>query len=302
MLRGYERSYAERDKTQSSAYVQEYIDNYLNGEPFPGIEYEYKLVQQLVPTITLAEVNKMASTWITDENRVIIAESPQKDSVKVPTRAELAAVFAKAAKTPVVAYTENLSSGALVSHDPTPGTIVATKTNPAVNVTDWTLSNGAHVLVKPTDFKDDEVLFGASALGGSSLASDADYMSAAFASNVIGLSGIGDFSAVDLGKKLAGKAAGVNPSISSTTEGLSGHASPKDIETLFQLAYLDFTAPRLDTAAFGAWKNQAAAFFADKGSDPDQVFGDTVSWTMAQHAFRARPLTATTFAELYPEK
>lgn len=302
MLRGYERAYAERDKTQSSAYVQEYIDNYLEGEPFPGVEYEYKLVQQLVPTITLAEVNKMASAWITDDNRVIIAESPQKDSVKVPTRDELMAVFQKAAKTPVVAYTENLSSGALVPKDPAPGTIVATKTIPAVNVTEWTLSNGAHVMVKPTDFKDDEVLFSASGLGGSSLAPDSNFMSAAFASNVVGLSGIGDFSAVDLGKKLAGKAAGVNAAIGSTSEGLSGHASPKDLETLFQLAYLDFTAPRLDTAAFGAWKNQAAAFFADKGSDPDQVFGDTVSWTMAQHNFRARPLTAATFAELNPDK
>jgi zinc protease len=302
MIRGYERSFAERDKTQSSAYVQEYVDNYLNSEPFPGIDYEYKLVQQLVPTITLTEVNKMASAWITDENRVIIAESPQKDSVKVPTRDELMAVFERAKKTPVIAYTENLSGAALVAKDPAAGKIIATKTIPAVSVTDWTLSNGAHVLVKPTDFKDDEVLFSASGMGGTSLSADPDFMSAAFASQVVNLSGIGEFSAVDLGKKLAGKAAGVGPSIGSTSEGLSGHASPKDIETLFQLAYLDFTAPRLDTAAFGAWKNQAAAFFADKGSDPDQVFGDTVQWTMSQHNFRARPLTAAVFGELNPEK
>ena len=302
MLRGYERAYAERDKSQSAGYVQEYVDNYLNGEPFPGIEYEYKLVQELVPTITLAEVNKMASAWITDENRVIIAESPQKDSVAVPTPAELKAVFDRAAKTQVVAYTETLSSAALVPNEPAPGTIVATKTIPSVNVTEWTLSNGAHVLVKPTDFKDDEVLFSASSMGGSSLASDSNYISAAFASEVINLSGIGAFSAIDLGKKLAGKAAGAAPSIGETSEGLSGHASPKDLETLFQLAYLDFTAPRLDEAAFGAWKNQAAAFFADKGNDPDQVFSDTVTWTMAQHNFRARPLTAAVFSELNPEK
>ena len=101
LLRGYERAYAERDKTQSSALVQEYINNYLHGEAIPGIEYEYKLVQQLVPTITLADVNKLASKWITDDNRVIIAQSPEKDSVKIPTRAELLAVFDRAAKTPV---------------------------------------------------------------------------------------------------------------------------------------------------------------------------------------------------------
>ncbi len=302
MLRGYERSYAERDKTLSSEYVSEYVDNYLNGEPFPGIDYEYKLAQQLVPSITLGEVNKMASAWITDENRVIIAESPQKDSVKVPTPAELKEVFDRASKAKVVAYTETLSSEPLVPKEPAPGRIVATHTTPAVHLTDWTLSNGAHVLVKPTDFKDDEVLFSASAMGGASLASDPDFISAALASDVVGLSGIGSFSAIDLGKKLAGKAAGVGASIGSTSEGLSGHASPKDIETLFQLAYLDFTAPRLDSAAFGAWKNQAAAYFADKGNDPDQVYSDTVSWTMAQHNFRARPMTAEVFGELNPEK
>jgi zinc protease len=222
--------------------------------------------------------------------------------VKVPTPAELKAVFDGAAKTPVVAYTENLSGAELVATEPAPGKIVATQTIPAVSVTDWTLSNGAHVMVKPTDFKDDEVLFSASSMGGSSLASDPEFISAAFASQVVSLSGIGAFSAVDLGKKLAGKAAGVGPSIGETSEGLAGHASPKDIETLFQLAYLDFTAPRLDTAAFGAWKNQAAAFFADKGNDPDQVFSDTVGWTMSSHNFRARPLTAAIFSELDPQK
>src|SRR6185437_7244355 len=115
MLRGYERAYAERDKTPSSSFVQEYIDNYLTHEAIPGIDYEYKLAEQLVPTITLADVNKLASNWITDDNRVIVAESPIKDSVKVPTPAELLAVFDRAAKTPVTAYTETLSSEALVA-------------------------------------------------------------------------------------------------------------------------------------------------------------------------------------------
>src|SRR6185503_11176491 len=156
MLRGYERAYAERDKTQSSALVQELIDNYLDAEPIPGIEYEYKLVQQLVPTITLADVNKLASKWISDSNRVILAESPVKDSVKIPTRADLLAVFDRASKTKVTAYTETLSNEALVAKPPVPGTIVSRRQLPAVGITEWTLSNGARVLVKPTDFKADE--------------------------------------------------------------------------------------------------------------------------------------------------
>jgi zinc protease len=118
----------------------------------------------------------------------------------------------------------------------------------------------------------------------------------------VGLSGIGKLNRTDLQKKLAGKVASANASIGETSEGLNGRASPKDLETLFQLIYLDFTAPRLDTAAFEAFKNQVAPFLANRGSDPDQVFSDSVSWTMTQHAYRSRPITAATFAEVNPEK
>jgi zinc protease len=302
MIRGYERAYAERDKTQSAALVQELIDNYLDAEPIPGIEYEYKIVQQLVPTIALGDVNKLASKWISDSNRVILAESPIKDGVKIPTRSDLLAVFERATKTKVVAYTENVSSEALVAKAPVPGTIVESHIIPKVDVVEWKLSNGARVMIKPTDFKADEVLFGSYSWGGTSLAPDADYMSAAMSSQIVGLSGIGNFNRIDLGKKLSGKVAGATGSISSTSEAVSGRASPKDLETMFQLVYLDFTAPRFDPDAYQAFKAQADQFLANKGSDPDAVFGDTVSVTMAQHAFRARPLTAATFAEVNPQK
>ena len=301
MLRGYERAYAERDKTQSAAFVQEYIGNYLTGEPIPGIAYEYRLAQQLVPTIKLSDVNKLASGWITDSNRVIIAQSPQNDTVKVPTRAELLAVFDRAAREHVTAYTENVSGEALLDRAPSPGTIVSGRTIPNVGVAVWTLSNGARVLVKPTDFKADEVLFGASSPGGTSLAADANYLSAALASQIASLSGLGKFSLIDLGKKLAGKVASVTPTIATTSEGMNGRASPKDLETLFQLVYLSFTAPRLDTAAYQAFKNQVAPFLANRSADPDQVFSDTVSWTMSQHNFRSRPFTPAIFAEVNPD-
>jgi zinc protease len=302
LVRGYERAYAERDKTQSSGLVQEYINNYLVGEAIPGIEYEYTLVQQLVPTITLSDVNKLASNWITDENRVIIAQSPEKADVKIPTEAELLAVFQRANAATVTAYTENLSSEALLANVRPAGTITASRSIPAVNVTEWKLSNGARVLVKPTDFKADEVLFGSYSPGGTSLASDADFMSASMATQVLGVGGLGQFNRIDLQKKLAGKAAGAGASIGETSEGLSGRASPKDIETMFQLIYLNFTAPRLDLDAFKALQNQAAPYLANRGVDPDEVFGDTVQVTMSQHNFRARPLTAATFSEVDPQK
>jgi zinc protease len=302
MIRGYERAYAERDKTQSAGLVQELINNYLVEEPIPGIEYEYRIVQQLVPTITLGDVNKLADKWITDSNRVILAESPIKDGVKIPTREELLDVFNRAAQTKVVAYTENVSNEALIAKPPVPGTIVQSRVLPKVDVTEWKLSNGARVLIRPTDFKDDEVLFSSYSNGGTSLASDPDYMSATFASTIVGLSGIGNFNRIDLQKKLSGKVAGASGSISTTGEAVSGRASPKDLETMFQLVYLDFTAPRFDPDAYQAFKAQVDQVIANKGSDPDAVFGDTVSVTMAQHAFRARPLSAATFSEVDPQK
>jgi zinc protease len=302
MIRGYERAYAERDKTQSAALVQELINNYLVGEAIPGIEYEYRIVKQLVPTISLADVNKLASGWITDSNRVILAESPIKEGVKIPTRSDLLAVFQRAAKATVVAYTENVSDEPLIPKAPVPGTIVDTKSIASVGVTQWTLSNGARVLVKPTDFKDDEVLFGSYSNGGTSLAPDSDYMSASLSSQIVALSGLGSFNRIDLQKKLAGKAAGASGSVGETGETVSGRASPKDLETMFELVYLQFTGARFDPEAYQAFKAQADQYIANRGQDPDEVFSDTVSVTMAQHAFRARPLTAETFGEVDPQK
>ena len=302
LLRGYEQAYAERDKTPSVSLAEEYIRNYLESETIPGIAYENMLAQTLTPTITLAEVNKLASNWITDQNRVIIAQTPLKEGVPVPTESALLAVFDRAAKAPIVAYTENLSGSALLDKVPAGGKIVSSAPIASIGATEWKLSNGARVIVKPTDFKADEILFGAYSRGGTSLAPDADIMSARLASQIVGLGGAGTFNRIDLAKKLSGKDLAVAPSISETTEGFNGHSSIKDLETLFQLVYLDFTAPRLDTTAFNAFRAQIGPFLANRGASPDAVFQDTVQVTMAQHSFRARPITPAVFAEVNPDK
>ena len=302
VLRGYERSYAERERTQSGSFVEEYIGNFLEGEAIPGIEYAYRITQQLLPTIQLADVNQLAKAWITDENRVIITQTPLKDSVAVPTRDGILAAFDRASKATVGAWTENLSGDELITTAPAPGKIVSSRPIPGIGAAEWKLSNGARVLVKPTDFKADQVLFSAYSPGGNSLVSDTDFMSAALASQIIPLGGVGSVSFTDLGKKLTGKVAGVQPVIGEATEGLAGSSSPKDIETMFQLAYLYFTAPRLDTVRFAAFKQQVGPFLANRGLAPDAVFGDTVQVTMSQHAFRARPVSPVTFAEVNPEK
>jgi zinc protease len=302
MLRGYEREYTERDKTESGALVGEYIANYLSGGAIPGIEYEYPLIQQLLPTITVADVDTLAQSWITDKNRIVIAEAPDKAGVTVPTEPQLLAVFDRAAKANMTAYTEALSADALVDPLPVPGKIVSEKTRADITMTEWTLSNGIRVLVKPTDFKADQVVINGVASGGTSLAADADFMSAVLSSQVLRQGGVGKFNATDLQKKLSGKAADAGTAFSDVEDVINAGGSPKDLETAFQLIYLRFTAPRLDMDAFAAMKAQVEPFLANKGADPDAVFSDTMTVTMSQHHFRSRPLTAATFAEVDANK
>jgi len=302
MLRGYERAYAEREKTASSQIVNQYVANYLTGEPAPGVELEYELARRLLPAIELRDVNTMASTWITDENRVVIVQGPDNPTVKMPTRAEVLATVDRASKSAVSAYTETASTQALMATPPTPGSVVASRYMNGVGITEWTLSNGARVLVKPTEFKTDEVRFGAYSLGGSSVVPDADFMSAVLAAQVVYSSGLGPFSRVELGKKLAGRSVNLVPNISPTTEGLDGLASPNDLETLLQLAHMQFTAPRLDTAAVTALRSQFNTLLANQGASPERTVADTFTATMGSGHFRARPFTASTIAELNPER
>jgi zinc protease len=300
--RSYERGYAEREKTESGSLVGEYVSNYLTGEVIPGIEYEYSLAQQLLPGITVSDVNAATKRWITDKNRVVIAQAPDRPGVAIPTEAQLAAVFQKAASAAVTPYAETVSTEALIDPLPTPGRIVSESKRDDIGVTEWKLSNGIRVYVKPTDFKADQVLINGQSEGGTSLAADADHRSAILASQILGISGLGKLSAVDLQKKLTGKVASAGAAFSETANSISGSASPKDLETAFQLLYLRVTSPRLDMQRWEAFKQQVEPFFANRGTDPEEVFGDTVEVTRSQGHFRDRPWTAATFAEVSPAK
>lgn len=298
LLRGYERAYAEREKTYSSALVDEYVDNFLSGEPAPGIAYEYRAAEQLLPTVTLDEVNRLGREWISDRNRVLLVAAPEKAGAKVPDRAALLAVFDRVRGQRVTAWVDSASAEPLLATAPEGGRIVSERKIPEVGVTEWRLSNGARVLIKPTDFQADQVLMRAYSPGGSSLTSDRDYVPAATASAVVTQGGVGRFSLVNLQKKLAGKAVSVAPTISESEEGVSGQASPRDLETLFQLTYLYFTAPRADSAAFASFQQRARAALANRGASPEAAFQDTLQVTLAQHHVRARPLTAQLVDEM----
>jgi zinc protease len=302
LLRAYERAYAERDKSQSASLADEYVRNFLEDEPIPGIAYEYELARRFMTTVTLDDLNRLSKKWMPEENRVIVVQTPIKTGVTVPTESAILAAFDRVSKLPVTAYAESVTTEALLATLPQPGKIVSSRPIPSIGAVEWKLSNGARVFVKATDFKDDQILFAASSPGGSSLAPDANVMSAIFAEQIASLGGLGSLNRIDLVKRLSGKSASVDPDISETTEGFNGSTSPKDLETMLQLLYLEFTAPRLDTAAFAVFRAQGSAFVANRGTSPEAVFSDTVQVTLEQHSPRARPLTPTTFAEIDARK
>jgi zinc protease len=292
LLRNAERAYAEREKMRSGQIVDRYVAHFLQGDPVPGPAASYELYRALVPGVTLEDVNRLARELITDQNRVILANGPEKAGAPLPTEQALAATFAQVRGKPVAAYVDNVSTTPLLANAPRAGRVVSERRMDAIGTVEWRLSNGARVIVKPTEFKADEVVFRAYSPGGTSLASDADYPAVSMAWATVGAGGVGSMNAVQLQKALAGKAVQVNPFISGTEEGIGGTGSPKDLETLFQLIHLHFTAPRADAEAAAAFKNQWSGFLRNRDANPESAFQDTVQVTMAQGHARARPFNA----------
>ena len=300
MLRGYERAWEERDNTESSTYAAEYARAFLQGESFPGISYEYALAKRYVPAIELDEVNRLGRDWISDSSRVLLASTPEKPGRSAPSEEELLAVFeaAAAAAAEVSPWDDAGIDRPFLDELPAGGEIVSERRHESVDVTEWQLSNGVRVLAKPTDFKADQVLFTASSPGGTSLAADDEYLSAAWASSIVGASGAGALSAVEIQKQLAGKAVSVSPFIGETEEGFSGSASPRDLETLFQLITLYGTRPRRDETAFRSLMTRVETAIHNRGTSPEAVWSDTLGVVLAQGHPRRQPPSPERLAQV----
>ncbi len=268
MLNDYEQEFKERDKTESKVYVGEYIDHYLEKSPIPGIEFENEAMKALLPGITLDEVNALAEKWITKENRVVIITGPQKEGVKLPTEEEVLAMLNQAGQKEITAYEEEAVAASLMTTLPKPGKVTATKKIEKLGITEITFANGLKAVLKPTDFKNDEILMSAYSPGGSSLYSDEDYLSADNSADIVSESGVSDFSAVNLQKMLAGKTVSAAPYVGTLNEGLRGSAAPKDLETMLQLVHLYFTSPRKDSAAFQSFIMRNKMLLQNLMSDP----------------------------------
>jgi len=302
MLRGIQRAYDDRANRRSSAFVNEYTRAYLQDEPIPGLEYEFELYKRFIPEIALAEVNEVGRDWIRDSNRVVLVSAPEKEDVVVPGEDALLAVLDTAADKELVAYEDSVSDAPLLPVVPDPGSIVSTSRIEEFDITEWTLSNGAKVVLKPTDLRDDEIRFSGTSPGGTSLASDEDYIIASTASAVVNISGLGTFNLVDLQKKMAGIAASASGSIGQFSEGLSGQASPKDVETLFQLIYLRFTAPRVDPVALEAFLTQGRAALANQEAAPAFQFRKRMTEVRWQDHPRRQTQTADSLDEWDAER
>jgi zinc protease len=297
LLQAFAQLAASNDEHTSVSLAEEFIRNFMQQEPIPGIAYENGLVQRFLPEITLADVNSLAHDWVPDRNRVVVVSAPKKPGVEVPDEAKLASVIKSAGGGSLTAYVDTVSTRPLIETPPKPGSVAKTASKPS-GITEWTLSNGVRVVLEPTTFKQDEILFRAFSPGGTSLADDKDFVAAETASGVVSQGGLGTLSAIDLTKKLAGKAVVVRPDIDEMYEGLSGRALRRDLETMFQLVYLTFTQPRADPEAFRAATGQLTAALANRQALPDAAFEDALNSAVTQNHLRAQPMTQALVAQM----
>jgi len=302
LLAGYERAWNERDKAQTGGLASELVRHVVDEEPAPGIERELELVRGALPGITRAEVSALVRPLVTDEGRVVIASFPEKEGVRASTEAGLRDALAAGAAAPVEPWRDEIAGRELLAERPRPGTIRARREIPDIGVTVVTLSNGVEVWLKPTDFRNDQIAFTAYAPGGTSLASEAEYLEASLSASLVGVAGVGGFTPVDLDKLLAGRIATVSPFMTTYTHGLAGGSTPRDLETALQLVYLHFTAPNRDAAAFTLLTRRLEASLANQAQSPGAAFGETVRRINTMDHYSVRPMRPDDVPRLRAER
>jgi zinc protease len=289
-LRGAERAVSEQDTVKGRVYARELVRHFLENQTMVSRPEALRLTSELLPTITLAEVNALAETWTARKDRVVTASGSARDTM--PSKDDLLAITRAVAKRDDIApYEDTATGGELIATAPTAGTITKKETIDELGLSVWTLSNGAKVIVKPTEFKNDEVLFEAFSPGGHSLAPDKTFVSAKYASSIVGEGGLAEYDPTALRKLLTGRVARVRAWIDEYEEGLTGSASPQDLETMLQLAHLSFVAPRKDPEAFSAWQQQMRTFVKNRDANPRQVFNEKMTQEMTADHPRRRPMT-----------
>lgn len=273
----------ERDKTPSDSYVREYLELFLHEVGSPGISYEYALYKSITDTLTV----KGIPDYFTETNRDIVITANDKHRDSLPTESTVDKWIKEAMNAPVTAYVDKqFNRTTLLEEKPTAGTITSETFNKELGITELVLSNGMKVLLKPTTFKKDEIIFSGFSSGGLSLVSDADFYSGSIASGLAGASGVFDMSQQELRKMLTGKNVSVSPYIGETSEGMSGGSSVEDLETALQLVYLYFTSPRKDPVVFNNMLERARLSYSGDNQSPRKIYNDTLSAVIGNYHFR----------------
>ena len=293
-----ESAYNEREKTKSEFFADELTEYYLEGTPAPGIEWEWEKTGTIISELTKAEVIDAGRRLRGNNKSTIIITGPEKDSFNYPETAYLDTIFTKISEGEIGPY-EDIPAGVnLMDSIPSAGSVTAETHDETADFYVWDLSNGSRVVFKNTDFKNNELLFSAFSPGGTSLVEDPEYLSSTLASNLVQLSGLGNFDAVELDKFLTGKIAAVDPYVSSLYEGFSGRCVPKDSETLFQLINLYFTGVRRDDIAYNSFMSRLKGLIENRESRPEIVFQDALNAALYNDHFRSLPLTVSRFDEI----
>ncbi|RZT09584.1 zinc protease [Duganella sp. CF402] len=287
MLRNYERMYNERDKSDSSGFASEYIRNFLEQESIPGTAAEYRYATELIPGITLQEVNAAARAAIPEnQSKLVIYSGVEKPGVVQPKANELVAIAGAAEKIAVKPQEEKVYATQLMPSLPKAGRIVSETVNAKIGITELTLSNGVKVVLKPTDFNNDQVILGGLRYGGWSLLPDSDVFAAHYASSIVGQMGVLNYTPNDLVKVLAGKSVSSAASVSSLNESVGGSSGSSDVEALLQLVYLQMTQPRKDAAIYSAYVDRQRELAQNNLARPESVFADTVTATLYNNSPR----------------
>jgi zinc protease len=283
-------AYNAKDNTPPANFAGDYERNFISKQAIPGIDYEYNYYINNIGKITLAEMNALAARLISDQNRTILLEASDAEKAKLPTEQTILKWVADAANgiTPYVDESET----PFMATQPAPGKVESMKVDSTLSVTNITLSNGVKVILKPTTFTPNQILIAGYSFGGTSLASDQDYISANIAANIVSNSGVAGFNQTQLGKMLRDKNFGITPYISDVTQGVSGYAMGENFESALQLLHLYFTSPRKDADVWKTYISQAQSALIRNANAPGSVFQDTILAVLGGYKSRSLPATA----------
>lgn len=287
IMRGTESFFENRNDRKNGEFAQGYMNHFEDGTPYLTPEQDLPITRRMLDAITLADVNAEAAKWVRDRNSAILISMPEKAETAMPTEAEVLAVADKVKAAEIEAYIDTVQAVALMDASSLKGSPVTKTTAGKFGSTILTLKNGVRVIVKPTELKADEVQMNGFQKGGqSTVAAVPDLYNLSMLPAYLSMSGVGDFPKTELEKLLTGKIAGVTPSIGGLTQGFSGSCSPKDIETLMQLTYLYYTAPRFDRSVWNVLMNRYRSLLPNMVKNPNYILQDSLLQTVYGHSPR----------------